>query len=147
MNLTGITPILNVADVPVAIAWFEKLGWKRCWTFNDAGLIDNAADKNTHGPAAFAAVGCGDFEIFLCHDSQGSRGNPNQKYETDGNTPGVWMSWWFKTPAEVDEIHALALKHNMTITWPPTDEPWGARECRIVSPDGHTIRLSAPNTP
>ena len=147
MNLTGITPILNVADVPIAIAWFEKLGWKRCWTHNDAGPIDNAADKNTHGPAAFAAVGCGDFEIFLCHDGQGSRGKPDQLYERDGNTPGVWMSWWFKTPAEVDEIHAIAKKHNMIITWPPTDEPWGARECRIVSPDGHTVRLSAPNSP
>jgi uncharacterized glyoxalase superfamily protein PhnB len=54
------------------------------------------------------------------------------------------MSWWVKTPAEVDAAHQLALKHGMAVIWPPTDEPWGVRECRICHPDGHTFRVSAP---
>jgi uncharacterized glyoxalase superfamily protein PhnB len=53
------------------------------------------------------------------------------------------MSWWVKTPNEIDAAHALALKHNLAVTRPPTDEPWGVRECRIVHPDGHTFRISA----
>jgi uncharacterized glyoxalase superfamily protein PhnB len=54
------------------------------------------------------------------------------------------MSWWYKTPAEVDEVPALAKSLGVTVTWPPTDEPWGVRECHIVHPDGHTFRISAP---
>jgi uncharacterized glyoxalase superfamily protein PhnB len=61
----------------------------------------------------------------------------------DEDSGGVWMSWWVKTPADVDAAHALAVKHGMAVIWPPTDEPWGVRECRIVSPDGHTFRISA----
>ena len=145
MKLTGLTPILNVSDVPASLRWFEQLGWKRDFTFNDGGPIDNAADSNAHGPAAFASVCCGEFQIFLCHDGQGSRGAPPpRKVGDDDTTGGVWMSWWLKTPAEVDALHALAKKLNYAIVWPPTDEPWGVRECRVVHPDGHTFRISAP---
>ena len=42
MKLTGITPILNVINVPGSIAWFEKLGWKRGFTWNDGGMIEGA---------------------------------------------------------------------------------------------------------
>lgn len=144
MNLTGITPILNVSDVPASIAWFERLGWKRCWTFNDAGMIEQAADANSTGPANFAAVGAGECEIFLCRNAQGSRGGPAPRHPGDEGTGGVWMSWWLRTPAEVDAAHALATHAGVEIDWPPTDEPWGCRECRIRHPDGHTFRVSAP---
>ena len=53
------------------------------------------------------------------------------------------MSWWVETPAEVDAAYALALKSGVAVVWPPTDEPWGVRECRIVHPEGHTFRVSA----
>ena len=143
MNVTGITPILNVSDVPASIAWFEKLGFKRGFTYNDGGMIENAADRNAHGPAGFAAVCAGESEIFLCHGGQGSRDGRAPRRPGDDDTGGVWMSWWLKTPAEVDAAHALALKHGFTVTWPPTDESWGVRECHIVHPDGHTFRVSA----
>lgn len=151
MNLSSITPILNVSNVPASIAWFEKLGWRRCFSWNEGGMIPAAADQNEHGPAHFAGVGSGEVEIFLCKDRQGSRGTPpdlaaiarsNHCIDND-NTGGVWLSWWLKTPAEVDAAYHLALKHNFAVVWPPTDEPWGVRECRIVHPDGHTFRISA----
>jgi uncharacterized glyoxalase superfamily protein PhnB len=134
-----------VSNIPASLAWFEKLGWKRCWTYNDSGPIESAADRNEAGPANFAAVASGDCEIFLCHNGQGSRGAPMpRQVGDDDDTGGVWMSWWLRTPAEVDAAHALALKHGMTVVWPPTDEPWGCRESRICHPDGHTFRVSAP---
>jgi len=145
MNLTAITPILNVSDVPASIAWFEKLGFRRCFTYNEGGMIAGSADRNEHGPAGFASVGGGECEIFLCHDGQGSRGGPSPRHVTgDYDTGGVWMTWWVKTCAEVDAAHALAVRHGMTVACPPTDEPWGVRECRLVHPDGHTFRVSAP---
>jgi uncharacterized glyoxalase superfamily protein PhnB len=144
MQPTHLTPILNVSDVPASLKWFESLGWKRCWTYNDGGPIENAGDSNQAGPAQFAAVGAGECEIFLCKDGQGSRGGPTPRHAGSDDTGGVWMSWWLKTPAEVDAAHALAVKLGCTIAWPPTDEPWGCRECHLVHPDGHTFRVSAP---
>jgi hypothetical protein len=151
MKLTHVSPILNVSDVPASIAWFEKLGWERCFSWNEGGMIAGAADRNEHGPAHFAGIANGDVQLFLCKDGQGSRGTPPDLAALaraggridDDNTGGVWMSWWVKTPAEVDEAYQFALKHNIAVTWPPTNEPWGVRECRIVHPDGHTFRISA----
>ncbi len=144
MKLTGLTPILNVADVGASLAWFEKLGWTRCWTYNDGGPIAAAAAANEHGPANFAAVGSGECEIFLCHNGQGSRGSMAPRHGDHDDTGGVWMSWWLAEPSEVDAVHRLAQQHGVFVAWPPTDEPWGVRECRIVHPDGHTFRISAP---
>lgn len=147
MKLISLTPVLNVADVPASIAWFEKLGWQRNFSWNAGGMIPAATDANAAGPATFAGIGCGKCEIFLCRDGQGSRGGPMPRYAGDDDTGGVWMSWWLKTPAEVDAVHAEALRHGMTVTWPPTDEPWGVREFHLRHPDGHTFRISASNCP
>ena len=32
----------------------------------------------------------------------------------------------------------------MTVTYPPTDEPWGVREFHLRHPEGHTFRVGAP---
>lgn len=130
MHLTAVTPILNVSDIAASLAWFERLGWRRCFTYNRAGHIAGAADANAHGPADFASVGAGEVEIFLCLDAQGAR--------------PTWLSWWLPSPTDVDAAHALALAARATVARPPTDEPWGTRECHLVHPDGHTFRLSAP---
>ena len=53
------------------------------------------------------------------------------------------MSWFVSSPAEVDAIHQLALERGVTVTWPPTDEPWGVREFHIQHPDGHIFRVGA----
>jgi uncharacterized glyoxalase superfamily protein PhnB len=130
VRLTHVTPILNVSDIGASLAWFEQLGWKRGFTWNDGGSIWHAAASNSHGPAGFGSVCCGECEIFLCLDGQGER--------------GTWLSWWLETAAEVDAVHELALGHGMTVTRPPTDEPWGVREFHLEHPDGHMFRVSAP---
>ena len=142
MIVHGITPILNVSSIRASLEWFEGLGWRRCWTYNDSGMIEGARDENEAGPANFAAVGSGAVEIFLCRDGQGSRGQMPRE-PGDEQTGGVWLSWWVGSPAEVDAAHARAEERGYVINWPPTDEPWGVRECRIVHPDGHTFRVSA----
>ena len=53
------------------------------------------------------------------------------------------MTWWVETHAEVDAMHAVALKHGLIVTYPPTDEPWGVREFHLRNPDGHMFRVSA----
>jgi catechol 2,3-dioxygenase-like lactoylglutathione lyase family enzyme len=128
MNLTAITPILNVSDIRASVAWFEKLGWRECWLWGE--------------PPTFGAVGSGECEIFLCQNGQGSRGGPLPRHARDDDTGGAWMSWWVSTPAAVDAAHAVALSQGMTVTRPPTNEPWNVREFHLRHPDGHTFRVS-----
>jgi catechol 2,3-dioxygenase-like lactoylglutathione lyase family enzyme len=133
MYVQCLTPILNVSDIAESFAWFETLGWKMLWDWGD--------------PPTFGAVGCGQCEIFLCQGAQGSRGGPMPQHVGDDDTGGVWMSWFLKSPAEVDAAHALALEHGMTVTRGPADEPWGVREFHLRHPDGHTFRIGASTCP
>jgi catechol 2,3-dioxygenase-like lactoylglutathione lyase family enzyme len=128
MNVAYMTPILNVSDMAASFVWFETLGWKKLWDWGT--------------PPTFGAVGSGQVEIFLCLGAQGSRGGPMPSFAGD-ETGGVWMSWFLHSPAEVDAAHALALQHGMTVTHPPTNEPWGIREFHLRHPDGHTFRVGA----
>lgn len=129
MEIKGLTPILNVSNIVESFAWFEKLGWQKGWDWGD--------------PPAFGGVCNGKSEIFLCQGGQGSRGGPMPQFVGDDGTGGVWMSWWLESPAAVDAAHELALKHGLTVTMPPTDEPWNVREFHLRHPDGHTFRVSA----
>lgn len=143
MEPTGVIPILNVSDVPASLRWFEALGWRRGFTHNDGGMIADAADADAHGSAQFASVCAGDVQIFLCRDGQGLRGGKPARFDGDDDVGATWMSLWMRSPAEVDAAHARAIGVGAVVLWPPTDEPWGVRECRVMHPDGHVLRLSA----
>lgn len=130
MHLKTLTPILNVTDFPASIAWFEKLGWKKCWDWGT--------------PPTFGAVGSGECEIFLCKDGQGSRGKGanTATFGPAGNESadkGVWMSLWVD---DVDAIHQHCVREGIEVMFPPTDMPWGVRELHIRHPDGHVFRVS-----
>jgi len=143
MQLEGLTPILNVSNVPASREWFTRLGWQRGFAWNSGGHISGGADRNERGPAHFAAVRSGRHEIFLCQDGQGARDGRLPRSASDDDTGGVWMSWWLASPRDVDAVYALATGHGMTVTRPPQDEPWGVREFHLRHPDGHTFRVSA----
>ena len=122
-------PILNVSNIQESFAWFEKLGWTKGWDWGD--------------PPDFGGICNGECEIFLCQNGQGSRGGPEPRHVGDDDTGGVWMSWWVGSPGEVDATYQLALKQGVIVLHAPTDEPWNTRECLIMHPDGHTVRVSA----
>jgi catechol 2,3-dioxygenase-like lactoylglutathione lyase family enzyme len=124
MHVMLTTPILNVSDLHESFAWFEKLGWEKRWDWGD--------------PPDFGAVGNGPCEIFLCVDGQGCRGGSDRERE------GTWMGWLLRTPSEVDAAHEVAVRHGLTVTMPPTDEPWSLREFHLRHPDGHIFRVGAP---
>jgi uncharacterized glyoxalase superfamily protein PhnB len=143
MIVHGITPILNVMSVPASFAWFEALGWKRGFAWNDGGRIEGATDRDAHGEANFGSVSCGKAEMFLCRDAQGSRGTLRPKFAGDDATDGVWMSWWMGSKRELDDLHARAVALGCDVTLPPRHAPWGVREFHLRHPDGHTFRVSA----
>lgn len=143
LDVRGITPILNVSSVPQSFTWFEELGWKRGFAWNDGGMVDDAADADEHGEAHFGSVCAGEVSIFLCRGGQGSRGTIRPRHPGDDETDGVWMSWWLASPAAVDALHARAIELGLDVTMPPTDQPWGCRELHLRHPDGHMFRVSA----
>ena len=135
-----ITPILNVSDVPESIAWFEKLGWHRIFTWNNAGVIEDMADRDDNGVADFAGIASGSVQVFLCLDAQGSRGG---KWPMHGNSNGgTWISLWASTPQDLEKLYQAAIENEIKIELPVTDQPWGAREFRIMHPDGHILRIN-----
>lgn len=150
LQLEHVTPILNVRNVPKSIEWFERLGWKRSFTWNAIGLIDGAADQDEYGEADYGGVCSGCVEIFLCQDSQGGRCNISSGNISPGNdsghssdTSGVWMTWWLSSPGQVEELFSRAMSIGVTIAMPITRQPWNALEFRIRHPDGHTFRVSS----
>jgi uncharacterized glyoxalase superfamily protein PhnB len=146
MAVQRVTPILNVSNIGESFAWFEALGWQRGFSWNQGGMIGEgamAAAANEHGEAGFGSVCSGKAAIFLCRGSQGSRGTLSPRFPGDDQTGGVWMSWWLESPADVDALFSAAKEKALTVTYPPTDEPWGVREFHLRHPDGHTFRVSA----
>ncbi|MHB8692010.1 MAG: VOC family protein [Solirubrobacteraceae bacterium] len=132
-----VVPILNVSDIRESFAWFAKLGWRKGFEWSP--------DESDAQPG-FGSVEAGACEIFLCRDGQGSRGKgPNrQTFGADGDETadkGAWMSIWVD---DVDAVHQRCVDKGLDITHPPTDEPWGVRECHVRHPDGHVFRISQP---
>ena len=130
MHVKHMTPILNVSDLAQSFAWFEMLGWKKAWEWGE--------------PPSFGGVKSGHFEIFLCRDGQGGRGQSGYgaTFGPDSNEAaekGVWMSIWVD---DVDAVHRECLEHGIEVTWPPTDMPWNVREMHLRHPDGHVFRIS-----
>ena len=122
MQAHGLTPILNVSDLPASFAWFEKFGWKKLWDWR----------ATPEAPLTFGAVGSGVSEIFLCLDRQGGRGREGY----DGQ--GVWMSIWV---TDVDAEFANCQTAGIEIAMPPKNEPWSVREMHVRHPDGHMFRV------
>ena len=120
MTVRSVRPILNVSDIRESLAWFEQLGWKTTFVWDD----------DEGGEPGFGGTGSGDdAEIFLCRNGQGER--------------GTWVSWFLDELDEVDRTHALAVELGLDVLQPPTDEPWGVREFHLRHPDGHTFRVGA----
>lgn len=130
MDAHGLTPILNVSDIPASFAWFEKWGWKKAWDWG--------------APSTFGAIRSGVCQIFLCQGAQGGRGRgPNTTtFQQDGDQAedhGVWMSVWVE---DVDAVHRECVAAGLDVTFPPTDMPWRVREMHLRHPDGHVFRIS-----
>ena len=130
MHAKQVIPILNVSDIQQSFAWFAKLGWRKGFEWGS--------------PTTFGAVLSGECEIFLCRGAQGSRGKSSLP-ATFGDAgeekadKGVWMSVFVD---DVDALHRRCVEHQLDITWPPTDMPWGVREMHVRHPDGHVFRMS-----
>jgi heme-degrading monooxygenase HmoA/predicted enzyme related to lactoylglutathione lyase len=45
-------------------------------------------------------------------------------------------------PEEIDALHAHVHECGAAVAGPPTDQPWGLRDFRLVDPDGYYLRVT-----
>jgi catechol 2,3-dioxygenase-like lactoylglutathione lyase family enzyme len=64
-------------------------------------------------------------QISVVRDEVASRLQPNMSVEV----------------ADVDEVHAQAIRHSLEIGYPLTDEPWGVRLFFVVDPNGTVLNI------
>ncbi len=51
-------------------------------------------------------------------------------------------SLWASTPQDLAKLYEAAVENEIKIVLSVTDQPWGAREFRIMHPDGHILRIN-----
>jgi uncharacterized glyoxalase superfamily protein PhnB len=116
MRFDYAIPILNVKNVPAAIAYYvDKLGFQKEWDWGE--------------PATFGCVARDTVQIFLCEGGQGS--------------PGTWISIFVH---DVDALYEDYQRRGATIRLKPTNFPWGLREMNVEDLDGHCLRLGSEAT-
>ncbi len=60
--------------------------------------------------------------------------------EGDQGHAGTWL--WIAT-GDVDALYAEAEAGGARLRHPPTNHPWGSRECQIADLDGNVLRFAA----
>jgi catechol 2,3-dioxygenase-like lactoylglutathione lyase family enzyme len=120
-------PLLPVRDMARSLAFYrDLLGFTVGWRCSDnAGAFLSDGDDSTPDTAL---VGRDGVQFIL-----GTQG-----------TAGTWLHLDVASAGELDSLHDEWRARGVTISEPPTVRPWDMYEMRIVDPDGHTFRVSAP---
>lgn len=110
--LTGAAPVLSVADLPAALAYYEHaLGFAVTFRWGE--------------PTTYACLCRDDVQLHLAAAS------------LTGRTPGQSQLCLFV--ADVDAIHAELARRGARITKPPETYPYGMREFDLTDPDGNRL--------
>jgi uncharacterized glyoxalase superfamily protein PhnB len=64
--------------------------------------------------------------------------------ERDQGQPGTWL--WIGTD-DVDALYADLQKRGARLRHPPTNYPWGSRECQVLDLDNHVLRFASESKP
>lgn len=77
-----------------------------------------------------ASVGRDRTSVMLCAGDQGQAGT------------WVWIG-----ASDVDALYVELAGRGARLRHPPTNYPWGSRECQVADPDGHVLRFGADLRP
>lgn len=77
-----------------------------------------------------ASVGRDGASLMLCVGDQGQAG-----------------TWAWCATSDVDALYEELRSRGARLRHPPTNYPWGSRECQVSDPDGHVLRFSADLQP
>lgn len=62
-------------------------------------------------------------------------------------TQGCTATWLWIGVSDADALHAELVQKGARIRVPPTNYPWGSRECHVFDPDGHVLRFGSDLRP
>jgi catechol 2,3-dioxygenase-like lactoylglutathione lyase family enzyme len=87
------------------------------------------------------------FELQWRTDPLASVGRDRTSFmlsEGDQGQPGTWV--WISA-GDVDQLYEELQGRGALLRHPPTNYPWGSRECQVLDPDGHVLRFGAESRP
>jgi uncharacterized glyoxalase superfamily protein PhnB len=119
-RLTGISPVLLVADIDRAVAYYrDRLGFN-CQVHGD--------------PPNFATADRDDATILLALAEDAERIVPNWRI-----VDGVWNA--YIRVEDVDAVYAEVRERGAAIDYTIGDRPYRFREFGVQDPDGHDIAI------
>jgi catechol 2,3-dioxygenase-like lactoylglutathione lyase family enzyme len=117
-TLTGISPVLLVADLDRAVAYYrERLGF-RCGVYGD--------------PPNFVVADRDEVTILLALADQSERLVPHWQI-----VDKMWNA--YIRVDDVDAVYDEVRQRGAGIDYTIYDTPWGFREFGVQDPDGHDI--------
>ena len=122
-NILNISPVLTVADVKAAIAWYGR-------AFGFSPTYINRDDDETGESWNYALLEVGDREIHLC-----------KRLASDATLSSASNCYFYV--ADVRSLHKQLSEMGADIT-EPEEMPWGNVECWLHDPDGNRMVLSCP---
>jgi predicted enzyme related to lactoylglutathione lyase len=122
-SLTGISPVLLVADIERSVAYYrDRLGF----------------DSDVFGdPPDFATATRDEVTILLALCAEPERIVPNWRI-----VPNVWNA--YVRVDDVDAVYAEVKERGAAIDYTLYDAPHGFREFGVQDPDGHDIAFGQP---
>lgn len=113
LNLEYQVPVYGMTDLPIAIQFFEALGYRNDWKYGD--------------PPFYAGMYAGEESEHVVHLSL---------------KPVVTESALYLQVSDVDAFHAECVEKGLTIVRLPEDQPYGMREMEISGPDGLRVMVA-----
>ena len=115
-QLHGIQPVLQVADMAAAIAYYQRLGFEVDFIAGDPPVHArvSSGDRTQAGAARLRLMPIGS------GDARADRGY-----------------YWIHVGHDLDGLFAKLQAKGVDVVAPPTTQPWGLRDFRIRDADGH----------
>src|SRR5688500_8736816 len=119
MEVRSANPVLAVHDLERSAVWYREV----------LGCETHEVDP---GNWVFCRTGEIDIMLGRCPDDVPASELGSHSYVA------------YLEVDDVDAFHARAVAAGADVLKPPTDEPWGMRECALRSSDGHRFMLGQP---
>jgi predicted enzyme related to lactoylglutathione lyase len=124
--LTGISPVLLVADLDRAVSFYrDQLGFE-CETYGE--------------PANFATASRDQATLLIAVTSSPGLNPPHWQV-----VPAMWNA--YIRVDDVEEMYREVQERGATIDYSIYDAPHGFREFGVQDPDGHDIAFGQPLNP
>jgi len=83
------------------------------------------------------------FELQWRAETMASVGRDRASIMLNAGQQGRPGTWLWTSATDVDALYAELGRRGAMLRHPPTNYPWGSRECQVTDLDGHVLRFGA----